>query len=1076
MDPVTAIGLAAAVVQFVDFGSEIVSEAKQIHQAGSSSAISDLERVTRDLVNANKKLKDSLSRTPAPAQVVDSNVQVGCIRILTPWSGRLIQTQALEALASQCIVIGDKLLRRLGPLRTDGPVGKFKSLRQAVRVVLGKSGTDALSKRLDTFKAELQFRVLVDLRTNIDIRAAECDRSFRDLDEKNRAIAQKILDGQVDFALTVNRRIDRFEGHQVARFDRILGAFKTIEKHLAERPGMQEFVYTFNPRTIRNRVLAALHFKQIRSRFNDVPEAHKQTFEWVWQAEKDKPWDKLGRWIESGGGCYWLSGKAGSGKSTLMKWICDHKRTRQALSHWAGDHRLVTASFFFWNAGTALQKSQKGLLRSILYDILLQHPDLIEYILPRMYSSMASTQPPVDEEPTLADLMRGLETLAAMSRNPFRVPFRLPLKTCLFVDGIDEFEEDPTQLAELFLSLSSFPNVKCVIAGRPITACEVTFAHCPTLRLQDLTYLDIKRYVDDKVSGHKLMKALMDEKPAQAARLVHEIVTKASGVFLWVMLVVRSLQTGLQNSDDLNDLKQRLEELPPELEALYRHMFARMDKLYRQQAAQLFFIMVHYSTINPDESLTTLTLSYIEDQGAAEAIDTPQSFFKPQKLIAMGKKWDKRVTSRCCGLLETQYGTWPDTRQYGNVQFLHRTVVEFLHQPTVWDEILQSVQNRAIDIDISFCLAALLQVKQEIYARTGSELLLAPATDLDFILSLSWTDLEAKLNGALSARRVKPHCAVEGTVVYENLSPGQTEIMKIAKDFFVHMRSYGNKTLQPQADLIRKMEETLSLFFLTFSKQPSGHWSLNRELRFSRETPSAGFEDLLPFAIEIGLVAYVAYRFRKSGVDISTVCAKPPLQLLLNTDLKEPWRAPLEIYHDMAAVLFAHGANPNDKYRERTGWELVLYRCLRAADDQLEDWARLMELFVMNGADISLRVGHPKDDEVDLNACEIVMERFLPAGSELTMEMEEVEDDWTDLQIEARTRRHRLTGAAHIESIGIQLIRLLVQKGGGPPGWKEQISADSGQNIPNQNLGLLTLLQRMRVSSIKVGLQNAPWL
>jgi hypothetical protein len=53
-----------------------------------------------------------------------------------------------------------------------------------------------------------------------------------------------------------------------------------------------------------------------------------------------------------------------------------------------------------------------------------------------------------------------------MSRTPFRVPFRILLKICLFIDGIDEFEEDPTQLAELFLSLSSFPNIKFAIAGR----------------------------------------------------------------------------------------------------------------------------------------------------------------------------------------------------------------------------------------------------------------------------------------------------------------------------------------------------------------------------------------------------------------------------------------------------------------------------------------------------------------------------------------------------------------------------------------------------------------------------------
>jgi hypothetical protein len=487
--------------------------------------------------------------------------------------------------------------------------------------------------------------------------------------------------------------------------------------------------------------------------------------------------------------------------------------------------------------------------------------------------------------------------------------------------------------------------------------------------------------------------------------------------------------------------------------------------------------MVHYSTTNPDESLTTLTLSYIEDQDAAEAIETPPGFFEPQKLIARGKKWDNRVTSRCCGLLEVHYGTWPDRRQYGNVQFLHRTVVEFLHQPAVWEEILQSVQNRVVDIDISFCLAALLQVKQDIYARTESESLLAPVNDQDSILSLGWVALAQGLRKQLSPRDAEAHSIVGASVVYEKLSLGQSETMKIVKDFFVHLRSYGIKTGKPQTDLIVKMEEALDLFFLTFSKRPTGHWSLNRELRFSRETLPAGFGELLPFAIEVGLVAYVAHKLKSNGAKRFSACTKPPLHLLLNTDLKEPWRAPLELYHDMATVLFSHGANPNEKYRERTGWELVLYGCLGASEEQLEDWASLMRLFIMNGADLSVRVCAPNDDEADLNACDVVMERFLPAGSQLTMEMEDVEDEWTQLQIEACNRRHRLAGAAHIESIGMQLVRLLIQKGGGPTGWKEHIGVDAGQNaLPNHNLGLLTILQRMRHPSTKFNLHNLPWL
>lgn len=45
-----------------------------------------------------------------------------------------------------------------------------------------------------------------------------------------------------------------------------------------------------------------------------------------------------------------------------MKFISDHNKTRDALSCWAGEQKLFIASFYFWNAGVDMQKSQLGLL------------------------------------------------------------------------------------------------------------------------------------------------------------------------------------------------------------------------------------------------------------------------------------------------------------------------------------------------------------------------------------------------------------------------------------------------------------------------------------------------------------------------------------------------------------------------------------------------------------------------------------------------------------------------------------------------------------------------------------------
>ena len=68
------------------------------------------------------------------------------------------------------------------------------------------------------------------------------------------------------------------------------------------------------------------------------------------------------------------------------------------------------------------------------------------------------------------------------------------------------------------------------------------------------------------------------------------MVTKASGVFLWVVLVVRSLLRGLRNRDTIKDLRKRLEELPFGLAALYTHMLGHVEPLYKEQSSRAFQI------------------------------------------------------------------------------------------------------------------------------------------------------------------------------------------------------------------------------------------------------------------------------------------------------------------------------------------------------------------------------------------------------------------------------------------------------------------------------------------------------
>lgn len=83
-----------------------------------------------------------------------------------------------------------------------------------------------------------------------------------------------------------------------------------------------------------------------------------------------------------------------------------------------------------------------------------------------------------------------------------------------------------------------------------------------------LTRNDIQSYVLDRLQSHSRMNMLMSRDEVEAKYLVRSIGENSSGVFLWVRLVVESLLQGLENSDGLEELQARLDELPQDLHTL----------------------------------------------------------------------------------------------------------------------------------------------------------------------------------------------------------------------------------------------------------------------------------------------------------------------------------------------------------------------------------------------------------------------------------------------------------------------------------------------------------------------------
>lgn len=86
------------------------------------------------------------------------------------------------------------------------------------------------------------------------------------------------------------------------------------------------------------RILQSLEFNEWKRRFNDVHKAHKRTYDWILKDSEDTtvPPTRFRSWLQGKDNIYWIAGKAGSGKSTLMKFLVENPTVIQLLQDWAG--------------------------------------------------------------------------------------------------------------------------------------------------------------------------------------------------------------------------------------------------------------------------------------------------------------------------------------------------------------------------------------------------------------------------------------------------------------------------------------------------------------------------------------------------------------------------------------------------------------------------------------------------------------------------------------------------------------------------------------------------------------------
>ena len=148
MDPITAMGVAGNVVQFVDFAFTLISKSRKIYKSHSGMLDDHLsvKTIADDLSSISFRLGHSLRALPG------NNGQLSDAEL------------ALDKISKCCAEEAQKLLSALKHLELNGKHDHWKSFKIALKTMWSPDEIDDLLKRLDGFRKALDTRILVTLR------------------------------------------------------------------------------------------------------------------------------------------------------------------------------------------------------------------------------------------------------------------------------------------------------------------------------------------------------------------------------------------------------------------------------------------------------------------------------------------------------------------------------------------------------------------------------------------------------------------------------------------------------------------------------------------------------------------------------------------------------------------------------------------------------------------------------------------------------------------------------------------------------------------------------------------------
>lgn len=378
---------------------------------------------------------------------------------------------------------------------------------------------------------------------------------------------------------------------------------------------------------ISSECLGSLIFDNYKLRKQDISVASNKTCDWLLGTQEFKKWRDRSD-ITQDNGVFWLKGKPGSGKSTMMRHISHHLQQFDDA---------VLVEHFFNARGSGLEKTFLGLLRSLIYQLVSKDPEFYNAFVPIYHEK---------------DMIQGLwEWRQNELKNFLHYQLKLTkLKLIILVDALDECRLDEIASVVSFLeelsleAVEADANLRICLSSRPYPNISMKKDLEFTLDGNAEHDEDIKKYVRAKLKSDNLEIEKM-------------VLQKAHGVFLWVVLVVAMLNKAVERGRP-EEMQKTLDDIPSDLDKFFERIIFGDPEKNPETLLMFQFVLFSEKGLNPAELVFAVIAQFQE------------GYLKTWSQSKMtGDLLKARIIGSSKGLIEVN--------GEGIVQFIHQTVTDF---------------------------------------------------------------------------------------------------------------------------------------------------------------------------------------------------------------------------------------------------------------------------------------------------------------------------------------------------------------------------------------------------------------